>query len=904
MPPARRATRRTAHGTQSQQPDTTLAAEDPDHAGSQHDAAAQDKATTSQQTHARPSRSPADSGDAQDDGMPATPEAAADDGVDGAGAGGGADPDNDAQLPSSTFSARNERDHVKIMLATDNHVGYMERDPVRGQDSIRTFEEILQLAVEHQVDLILLGGDLFHENKPSRATLHQVMALLRQYTLGDRPIQVELLSDPNDGALPGFDFPAVNYEDQNLNVSIPVFSIHGNHDDPQGTGETGALSALDLLSVSGLINYFGKVELPSDDATAAAPSSRAAKGSFQEKGIRIKPVLLQKGNTKLALYGMGNIKDERMHFELRANRVRMFRPQEDPDSWFNILCVHQNRVAHNPKACVPETMFDDSVHLVVWGHEHEQLILPQSVAEKRYHITQPGSSIATSLMPGEAVEKCVAIIHVENTDFLIEPIPLKTVRPFVMDDLRLDEELEEHGLEPKRGDIMKLLRMRVNELIDKARQEFTERFPDREMPLPLIRLRVEYVANQEISNPQRFGQEFNGKVANPKDVLQFTKRRAGTSAKDNDASNAYVDVTGLDLLPAEKLERVDVGKLVQEYLQAQNLDILNPEGLEGAVVNFVEKDDKDAIDSFVKKMLRNTVKGLVTIDPEEAQLQNELERLRQEQQRGPRAGGGSVEDDDDEDGHAGPARSAAASSRRKQAPAASTSRRGGKAAARDSDESMMDDLDADEDVFDDDDDEDEDDGRAGAKGRGGSRASPKKASRGKSATTAGGRAAASTPPKTRAAPTRRAAAKAAEKTFLGPSDDEDDEAEFVDRAAPEDVIMIDDDDDEPEPTPAPGASRHAAALGLSTSRTTTGARGKKATASTPATAKTRAAPAKKAAATGLRQSQLSFGSRPATATRGRHEEVDDGDEDEFEEPTSTRSRAAASASTRKTATRR
>lgn len=37
------------------------------------------------------------------------------------------------------------------MLATDNHIGYMERDPVRGQDSINTFREILQLAVKHDV---------------------------------------------------------------------------------------------------------------------------------------------------------------------------------------------------------------------------------------------------------------------------------------------------------------------------------------------------------------------------------------------------------------------------------------------------------------------------------------------------------------------------------------------------------------------------------------------------------------------------------------------------------------------------------------------------------------------------------------------------------------------------------
>lgn len=26
----------------------------------------------------------------------------------------------------------------------------------------------------------------------------------------------------------------MNYQDGNLNISIPVFSIHGNHDDPTG----------------------------------------------------------------------------------------------------------------------------------------------------------------------------------------------------------------------------------------------------------------------------------------------------------------------------------------------------------------------------------------------------------------------------------------------------------------------------------------------------------------------------------------------------------------------------------------------------------------------------------------------------------------------------------------------
>ena len=111
-----------------------------------------------------------------------------------------------------------------------------------------TFEEILQLAQKYEADFILLAGDLFHENRPSRDSLYRTMALLRQYTLSDKPIEVELLSDPNDGKAPDFAFPAINYEDPNLNVGIPVFSIHGNHDDPQGAGAVSAASCNTCLT--------------------------------------------------------------------------------------------------------------------------------------------------------------------------------------------------------------------------------------------------------------------------------------------------------------------------------------------------------------------------------------------------------------------------------------------------------------------------------------------------------------------------------------------------------------------------------------------------------------------------------------------------------------------------------
>ena len=43
--------------------------------------------------------------------------------------------------------------------------------------------------------MILQGGDLFHENKPSRYMLHRTMELLRRYCMGDDPVGIEVISD-------------------------------------------------------------------------------------------------------------------------------------------------------------------------------------------------------------------------------------------------------------------------------------------------------------------------------------------------------------------------------------------------------------------------------------------------------------------------------------------------------------------------------------------------------------------------------------------------------------------------------------------------------------------------------------------------------------------------------------
>lgn len=72
------------------------------------------------------------------------------------------------------------------------------------------------------MDFVLLGGDLFHENRPSRDTLYQVSALLREYCMNDRPVQIELLSDPDEGKAPGFSYvkAAMRLHNHHLTLSL------------------------------------------------------------------------------------------------------------------------------------------------------------------------------------------------------------------------------------------------------------------------------------------------------------------------------------------------------------------------------------------------------------------------------------------------------------------------------------------------------------------------------------------------------------------------------------------------------------------------------------------------------------------------------------------------------------
>ena len=508
-------------------------------------------------------------------------------------------------------------DTIRVLVSTDNHVGYNERDANRGDDSWKTFHEIMCLAKERDVDMVLLAGDLFHENKPSRKSMYQVMRSLRMNCYGEKPCELEMLSDASEQFEGAFNH--VNYEDPDINVAIPVFSIHGNHDDPSGEGH---LAALDILQMSGLVNYYGR-----------APES---------DNIHIKPVLLQKGNTKLALYGLSNVRDERLYRTFRDGNVKFFQPGTQKDDWFNIMSVHQNHSAYTPTGYLPEQFLPDFLDLVVWGHEHECLIDPRTNPETNFRVMQPGSSVATSLVPGEAVEKRVAIISIKGKDYDVETIRLKTVRPFVYKDIVLAGVKSLHGVALERDNKIKVnayLTEVIGDMIQEAKESWLQQQREsgedadetEKPPLPLIRLRVNYAppaegGGFEIDNPQRFSNRFNDQVANVSDVVQFTAKRKAASRSNKDKP----ELPEANVMAQLSLDGVGVAKLVEEFLSAQSLTILPQNQFSDTVGSYVEKDDKHLMTDFITESLERANTAMLAGGEEEEYEQAEMDDLMQQ----------------------------------------------------------------------------------------------------------------------------------------------------------------------------------------------------------------------------------------------------------------------------------
>jgi hypothetical protein len=130
-----------------------------------------------------------------------------------------------------------------------------------------------------------------------------------------------------------------------------------------------------------------------------------------------------------------------------------------------------------------------------------------------------------------------------------------------------------------------------------------------------------------MTNPVRFGQDFVGRVANPRDILQYYRRKKAAERSEwcpsihtqsrllmllaesknlpdapdmEDEDEEWAADDPAAMTANDRLSKLRMANLVKQYLQAQNLE---ENGLEDAVMRFVDKDDKDAIKEWVPAVL-------------------------------------------------------------------------------------------------------------------------------------------------------------------------------------------------------------------------------------------------------------------------------------------------------------
>eukprot|EP00731_Ephydatia_muelleri_P012120 Em0006g1014a len=341
---------------------------------------------------------------------------------------------------------------------------------------------------------------------------------------------------------------------------------------------------MEILSVANMVNYFGK------------PASIDS--------IEVTPLLMQKGSTKLALYGLGSCRDERLHRLFRDGKVKFLKPSEDEGSWFSVLVLHQNRAKHGTTNYIPTQFIPTFFDLVIWGHEHECRIVPEYVPvkegddgeEKGFFISQPGSSIATSLCDGEIGKKSVGVLYIRNDcTFKMDPVVLKTVRPFEIDNVSLAKT----GIHIQdEAAVADYLSEKVKQLIDKAARE--NEGSDKK---PIVRLKVDYTGGYSTFSLARFGQRFVDQVANPKNLLLWYRKKAGTGLgrEVEDDVEDYISNA-----PLKSLDSKSVSELLVEQLKSEKLALLSEKNLAETLTEFVDKQEKEALEVSLNCSLKKT----------------------------------------------------------------------------------------------------------------------------------------------------------------------------------------------------------------------------------------------------------------------------------------------------------
>ncbi|MFX1258814.1 MAG: exonuclease SbcCD subunit D [Promethearchaeota archaeon] len=236
---------------------------------------------------------------------------------------------------------------VKFIHASDTHLGAAQyRNDYRSNDFIQAFQEILELAIKHCVDFILLGGDVFTSLEMLPGKLTKIVNILKDFR-------------------------------EFTNGTILIIAIEGNHDIRKFSRsvrfERRGQSWLKLLNSLGLIILLDvDLEAPSEGLFKLYNFDTKKGGKIQIKNVMV--------------YGTCYLGEKPISL---LSRIRKAIVKED--GLFNILLQHFG--IEGQMENVPGIKLEDiqplrhRIDYLALGHFHKQFILEE-------WIYNPGSSEA------------------------------------------------------------------------------------------------------------------------------------------------------------------------------------------------------------------------------------------------------------------------------------------------------------------------------------------------------------------------------------------------------------------------------------------------------------------------------------------------------------------------------
>ena len=268
----------------------------------------------------------------------------------------------------------NTQEYVKFIHASDIHLGAAQYyNNQRSIDFINTFKEILSLAKIHNVNFIILGGDVFTSLEMLPGHLTNIINILKEFI-------------------------------QDTKGNIPIISIEGNHDIRKFSRGTRfsqrGQSWLKLISSLGLIILL--------DADLEAPSHEV----FQPYNYKTKKGgKIQMNN--VVIYGNRYSGQKPENFLPKIQRAI-----KRDEKLFNILIQHfgiEGQMENVPGVRLDKVkILKDCVGYLALGHFHKQFIIEN-------WIFNPGSSEAASSIDS-TYKRGVFIVEISGTQIFTKKI--------------------------------------------------------------------------------------------------------------------------------------------------------------------------------------------------------------------------------------------------------------------------------------------------------------------------------------------------------------------------------------------------------------------------------------------------------------------------------------------------